>query len=56
MLVAHQKKFIIIGNVNAVKYRETFPMIMSNELWLGASIHSGDRAFFVPDNYPLDAV
>ena len=30
-------------------------MIMSNELWLGASIHSGDRAFFVPDDYPLDA-
>ena len=28
---------------------------MKNELWLGASIHSGDRAFFVPDNYPLDA-
>ena len=55
MLVAHQKKFIIIGNVNAVKYRETFPLIMSNELWLGASIHSGDRAFFVPDDYPLDA-
>ena len=55
VLVAHQKKFIIIGNVNAVKYRETFPLIMSNELWLGASIHSGDRAFFVPDDYPLDA-
>ena len=55
VLVAHQKKFIIIGNVNAVKYRETFPLVMSNELWLGASIHSGDRAFFVPDDYPLDA-
>ena len=55
VLVAHQKKIIIIGNVNAVKYRETFPLIMSNELWLGASIHSGDRAFFVPDDYPLDA-
>ena len=55
MLVAHQKKFIIIGNVNAVKYRETFPLIMNNELWLGASIHSGDRAFYVPDDYPLDA-
>ena len=55
MLVAHQKKFIIIGNVNAVKYRETFPLIMNNELWLGASIHSGDRAFYVPDDHPLDA-
>ena len=28
---------------------------MNNELWLGASIHSGDRAFYVPDDYPLDA-
>lgn len=55
VLVSHNKKFIIIGNVNAVKYRETFPLIMNNELWLGASIHSGDRAFFVPDDYPLDA-
>ena len=54
-LVEHQKHFIIIGNVNAVKYQEVFPLFMSNELWLGASIHSGDRAFFVPDDYPLDA-
>lgn len=55
VLVAHEKKFIIIGNVNAVKYKEIFPLFMSNKLWLGASIHSGDRAFFVPDDYPLDA-
>ena len=55
VLVAHKKKFIIIGNVNAVKYKEIFPLFMSNKLWLGASIHSGDRAFFVPDDYPLDA-
>lgn len=54
-LVKHDKKFIIIGNVNAVKYREIFPLFMQNKLWLGASIHSGDRAFFVPDDYPLDA-
>ncbi len=55
VLVAHEKKFIIIGNVNAVKYKEIFPLFMSNKVWLGASIHSGDRAFFVPDDYPLDA-
>jgi len=54
-LVEYKKKFIIIGNVNAVKYQEVFPLFMSNDLWLGASIHSGDRAFFVPDDYPLDA-
>lgn len=54
-LIAHKKKFLIIGNVNAVKYKEIFPLFMRNEVWLGVSIHSGDRAFFVPDDYPLDA-
>ena len=54
-LVEHQKHFIIIGNVNALKYKEIFPYIISNQIWLGASIHSGDRAFFVPDDYSLDA-
>lgn len=54
-LMEYQKSFIIIGNVNALKYKEIFPYVMSNQIWLGASIHSGDRAFFVPDDYPLDA-
>ena len=54
-LVEHEKKFIIIGNVNAITYKEIFPLIMENRVWLGASIHSGDRAFFVPDDYPLNA-
>lgn len=44
-LAEHQKHFIIIGNVNALKYKEIFPYIISNQIWLGASIHSGDRAF-----------
>ena len=56
VLVEHKKHFIIIGNVNAIKYKEVFPLFLKNEIWLGASIHSGDRAFFVPDDYPLDAV
>ena len=54
-LMAYQKKFLIIGNVNAVTYKEIFPLIMQNKLWLGASIHSGDREFRVPDSYPLRA-
>ena len=54
-LVEHKKNSIIIGNVNALKYKEVFPLFMNNELWLGASIHSGDRAFYVPEDYPLDA-
>lgn len=54
-LMEHRKKFIIIGNVNAITYKEVFPLIMNNEIWIGASIHSGDRAFYVPDDYPLNA-
>lgn len=54
-LIAHEKKFIIIGNVNALKYKEIFPLLKDNKLWIGASIHSGDRKFNVPDDYPLDA-
>ena len=55
VLVEHKKSYIIIGNMNAIKYKEIFPLFMNNEMWLGASIHSGDRAFFVPDDYPLKA-
>ena len=54
-LVHYEKKFIIIGNINAVTYKEVFPLIQSNKLWLGASIHSGDRKFHVPNDYPLNA-
>ena len=54
-LVEHEKKFVIIGNVNAITYKEVFKLIKSNDVWLGQSIHSGDREFRVPDNYPLEA-
>ena len=54
-LIKHEKKFLIIGNVNALKYKEIFPLIMGDKVWLGASIHSGDREFGVPDDYPLEA-
>src|SRR3989338_1879212 len=54
-LVEYNKKFLIIGNVNAITYKECFKLIRDNKLWLGASIHSGDREFRVPDHYPLEA-
>lgn len=47
------KQFLIIGNMNAITYKEVFPLIQKNQMWLGESIHSGDREFRVPDNYPL---
>lgn len=54
-LIEYDKKFIIIGNMNALHYKEVFPLIKNNRLWLGASIESGDREFRVPDNYPITA-
>jgi hypothetical protein len=54
-LVEYNKKFLIIGNVNAISYKEIFPLLRGNKLWIGPSIHSGDRKFRVPDYYPLNA-
>lgn len=54
-LVEYKKKFLIIGNVNVITYRESFKLIKENKMWLGASIHSGDREFRVPEDYPLNA-
>lgn len=55
VLMEHEKRFIIIGNVNAITYKEFFPLLKENKVWIGASIHSGDRKFYVPDDYPLNA-
>ena len=54
-LMEYDKKFLIIGNLNAITYKEIFKLIKENKLWLGASIHSGDREFRVPGDYPLNA-
>ena len=54
-LIEYGKKFIIIGNLNAVTYKEIFPLLKDNKAWIGPSIHSGDRKFYVPDDYPLNA-
>ena len=54
-LVEYDKKFVIIGNLNALTYRDIFKLVKENKLWFGHSIHSGDREFRVPQDYPLNA-
>ena len=54
-LIEYKKDFIILGNMNALHYKEVFPLIRDNKVWLGQSIHSGDREFRVPDDYPITA-
>ena len=54
-LMKYEKKFLIIGNIASASTKEIFPLIMNNMMWMGASIHSGDRKFWVPDDYELKA-
>lgn len=48
-LMKYGKKFLIIGNQNNITYKEVFPLIMQNKVWLG--LHTGGMAFKVPDDY-----
>lgn len=54
-IIEANKQFAIIGNMNAITYKEVFPLIKDNKIWYGCSISSGDREFGVPDEYPLAA-
>lgn len=48
-LIEHKKKFLIVGNQNAISYKDVFDLIQRTEVWLGHK--SGDMAFRVPDYY-----
>ena len=48
-LVEYDKKFIIIGNQNAVTYKDFFPLLKDNKLWIG--YNSGGMEFKIPDHY-----
>lgn len=50
-LVKYEKKFLIIGNQNAITFKEIFPLIKENRLWLGLTMNSSNRWFQVPDSY-----
>lgn len=50
-LMDYNKKFLIIGNTQAITYKEIFPYIKNNELWLGVSSFNSGMYFQVPENY-----
>ena len=52
-LVKYEKQFLIIGNQNAITYKEIFPLIKENKIWLGITMNGSNRYFRVPDDYPL---
>lgn len=52
-LVSYKKKFLIIGNVNAITYKEIFKLIKENMAWLGINLGRGISGFIVPEHYEL---
>jgi len=48
-LIEHGKRFAVIGNMNAITYKEIFPLIKDNQLWLGATGNGNDMVFAVPN-------
>lgn len=49
-LVKYDKKFLIIGTMNATHYKEIFPLLRDNLIWIGYSFNKTYK-FNVPDNY-----
>lgn len=52
-LVTYNKKFLIIGNINAITYKEIFKLIKENKAWLGINLGRGISGFIVPEHYDL---
>jgi hypothetical protein len=52
-LIKYDKKFLIIGNINAITYKEIFKLIKENRAWLGINLGRGVSGFIVPDHYEL---
>lgn len=51
-LIEGKKQFVIIGNMNSINYKEVFPLIKNNEIWLGAGKNDGRNVWYqVPDDY-----
>lgn len=47
-LVAYNKEFLIVGNMNAITYKEIFPLIKNDQMWLGNGFNKGNAYFAIP--------
>jgi hypothetical protein len=52
-IITADKKFLIIGNINAITYKEVFPQIKDNKIWLGTGMGRWISGFIVPESYEL---
>lgn len=49
----YRKKFLVIGNINAITYKEVFGLIRENKVWMGVNMGRGISGFIVPEDYEL---
>lgn len=52
-IVHYNKQFLVIGNVNAITYKEIFDLIQNDKAWLGVNLGRGISGFIVPEHYQL---
>lgn len=52
-IVKYQKDFLVIGNINAITYKEVFHLIQTNQAWLGVHLGRGISGFKVPNHYEM---
>ena len=52
-IVHYDKQFLVIGNINAITYKEIFDLIQNNKAWLGVNLGRGISGFIVPEHYQL---
>lgn len=52
-IIKYQKKFLVIGNINAITYKEIFNLIQKNKAWMGINMGRGISGFIVPEHYEL---
>ena len=52
-LVKYKKKYLIIGTWNAISYKEIFPLIKNNKMWIGVNSNRNFSGFIVPNHYSL---
>lgn len=52
-IVHYGKQFLVIGNINAITYKEIFDLIQNDKAWLGVNLGRGISGFIVPEHYQL---
>lgn len=53
LVIQQDKKFLVIGNINAITYKDIFNLIQTNQIWLGVHLGRGISGFKVPDHYEM---